>query len=64
MGVDFLTTMLSTFQAVLSLGMYRTGSVMAGLFWSLTLVELTCFGGWWLYSHDQTPGPSSCGSWP
>ena len=38
MGADFLTTMLSTFQAVLSLGMYRTGSVMAGLFWSLTLV--------------------------
>ena len=56
MGVDFLTTMLSTFQAVLSLGMYRTGSVMAGLFWSLTLVELTCFGGWWLYSHDQGAG--------
>ena len=48
--------MLSTFQAVLSLGMYRTGSVMAGLFWSLTLVELTCFGGWWLYSHDQSAG--------
>ena len=56
MDTDFLTAMLSTFQAVLSLGMYRTGSVMAGLFWSLTLVELTCFGGWWLYSHDQGAG--------
>ncbi|HEY5864780.1 MAG TPA: type IV secretion system protein [Candidatus Tectomicrobia bacterium] len=54
--MDFLTTMLSTFQGVLSLGMYRTGSVMAGIFWVLTVIELVSFGGWWLYSHDTNAG--------
>jgi type IV secretory pathway TrbL component len=56
MGGDFLTTMLATFQGVVSLGMYKTGSVMAGIFWALTVIELVSFGAWWLYSHDTNAG--------
>lgn len=54
--MDFFTSMLSTFSAVLSLGMYRTGSVMASLFWFLIWLELIGFGTWWLMTHDAAPG--------
>jgi hypothetical protein len=54
--MDFLTAMLSTFSAVLSLGMFRTGSVMAGLFWGLIVLELLVCSTWWLMTHDNHPG--------
>ena len=56
MGADLLTSLLTAFQAVLSLGMHQAGPVTARLFMHLATIEIAALGLWWLYSHDNNIG--------
>jgi len=56
MGADLLTSLLTAFQAVLSLGMHTAGPVTARLFMLLATLEIAALGLWWVYSHDNTMG--------
>jgi len=56
MGTDLLTSLLTAFQAVLSLGMHNAGPATARLFMLLATLEIAGLGLWWIYSHDNAMG--------
>ena len=56
MGVDLLTSLLTAFQAVISLGMYNAGKTTANLYRILATIEIAALGIWWLLSRENNIG--------